>query len=313
MKELDPGRLVIVVGAPRSGTTMLGETLGDHHAVTNLYEPYFIWERFLGPGLDDARRAEEADARTIAYVRREFERERRRKRADILVEKTPRNSFKIPFMHRIFPSARWIHIVRDGRDAVLSIHRQWQKRMEQQRRSDPMGYARFAWSYVCGHHGSWRNRGQMLLHEFRQTHSINPLEYLNQNRWDGRVGWGPRFPGWREVLETTDLLTFNAWQWRRTVESVVDAWPNLPEERRCFVGYEALVRDPISELGRIQHFMGVDPDLALANRIDDSRIGRWRDAFTAKEIATVERVIGPTLEAFDYPLTIPRPVEDRKP
>ena len=41
------------------------------------------------------------------------------------MDKSPRNSLKIPFVRKIFPEAKFIHIVRDGRDTSLSINKEW--------------------------------------------------------------------------------------------------------------------------------------------------------------------------------------------
>ena len=58
--------------------------------------------------------------------------------------------------------------------------------------------------------------------------------------------------------------------------------------------------DPSGELERLQGFMGVEPDEALAAAVDNSRIGNWREAFTANELAAVEWVTAPTLKAYVY-------------
>jgi hypothetical protein len=43
-------------------------------------------------------------------------------------EKTPGNCFIIPFLDRCFTGAKFIHIVRDGRDAALSLSKKpWYK------------------------------------------------------------------------------------------------------------------------------------------------------------------------------------------
>jgi hypothetical protein len=38
-----------------------------------------------------------------------------------VVEKCPRNALRIPFLRAVFPQARLIHIIRDGRDAACSL------------------------------------------------------------------------------------------------------------------------------------------------------------------------------------------------
>lgn len=39
----------------------------------------------------------------------------------VLVEKNPRHTLRIPFLKAIFPDAKIIHIVRDGRDVTCSL------------------------------------------------------------------------------------------------------------------------------------------------------------------------------------------------
>ncbi len=42
-----------------------------------------------------------------------------------LVEKTPVNSFRIGYLDALCPDARFVHIIRDGRDVAASISRGW--------------------------------------------------------------------------------------------------------------------------------------------------------------------------------------------
>src|SRR5204863_6522493 len=39
----------------------------------------------------------------------------------VLVEKNPRGSLRVPFLRALFPGARFVHIVRDGRDVACSL------------------------------------------------------------------------------------------------------------------------------------------------------------------------------------------------
>jgi hypothetical protein len=47
--------------------------------------------------------------------------ERFASRRRLLVEKLPENSFRVRWLSAIFPAARFIHIIRDGRDVALSL------------------------------------------------------------------------------------------------------------------------------------------------------------------------------------------------
>ena len=116
---------IFIVGSPRSGTTILGEVLNLHREINQWHEPYFIWDKFFRLAPDDQRTAEDATQEVIKYVTRQCNRYHRKTRFCFLVDKSPRNSLKIPFVRKIFPEARFIHIVRDGRDTALSINNEW--------------------------------------------------------------------------------------------------------------------------------------------------------------------------------------------
>ncbi len=320
MYELDSRRLVVIVGAPRSGTTMLGTALAQHPAVMSLYEPYFIWEWYSGPASDDVRTATDADETTARHVRREFERARRKERSELVVVKTPRDSLKIPFIHAIFPYARWIHIVRDGRDATLSIHKQWRKRLAHGRSGSRLRYAAFALSYLRNNYPFVRHRLQMVLHELRQARSLNPLQYLHQSRWDGRVGWGPRFAGWQYAIDRHSLLEFNALQWKGVLRAVDDAWPSLPPARRMTLYYESLVHTPEARWGELLSFLDLGLRQAVAPETDPGRIGRWRQELDPAAIAEIEAIIHDMLSRFGYAPTchldgenVDIPLQDRGP
>jgi hypothetical protein len=109
---------VFVVGAPRSGTTFLGECLEAVPALSYHYEP--LLTQFLGRErvrLGWSPRREQAVYRATYrwLLRIHGEGDLR------FAEKTPRNSFSVPFLAATFPDASFVHIVRDGRDVALSL------------------------------------------------------------------------------------------------------------------------------------------------------------------------------------------------
>lgn len=58
--------ILIIVGPPRSGTSLLGRILGLHPQVATWIEPYFVWDRDFRDARDDCRTKEEASERVRA-------------------------------------------------------------------------------------------------------------------------------------------------------------------------------------------------------------------------------------------------------
>jgi hypothetical protein len=109
-------RPVFVVGAPRSGTTFMGNSLGRLMGFVDLGEvgplKVAIDELVALPEDEAARRLE----RIMERVRRLGL--ARRLRA---VEQTPETSFVLGAVLRAYPQAKVVHMVRDGRDVVCSL------------------------------------------------------------------------------------------------------------------------------------------------------------------------------------------------
>ncbi len=110
------GRLVFVVGSPRSGTTFLARSLGSLPGLIDLGEVAPL--KAAVPRL--ARTETEEAAVTL---RRVLNRARRLGLVGSLrpVEQTPECAFVLPAVLRAFPEARVVHAVRDGRDVACSL------------------------------------------------------------------------------------------------------------------------------------------------------------------------------------------------
>lgn len=119
---------VFLIGCARSGTSILGEALAEHPRIAYLFEASRIWNELV-PGRPDHRlTAADADpdvARAIYQALSEAQRAvsetRGRGPPDVLLEKNPKHVLRIPFLDALFPHAKFIHILRDGRDTVASL------------------------------------------------------------------------------------------------------------------------------------------------------------------------------------------------
>ncbi len=137
---LQATNFVFIIGAPRSGTTMLQVLLGEHPQVATTVE-LTLFRRYLAPWLetyeDEQRNSREKgwhqglpfvweEPELIEFLREFIERVyakvlARKSAATHLLDKHPGNSSFTAHIRRIVPSARFIHVIRDGRDVACSM------------------------------------------------------------------------------------------------------------------------------------------------------------------------------------------------
>lgn len=120
---------IFVVGCGRSGTTILGNLIGIHPAVTYLNEPYHLWAA-VSPRLD-VTNLHARTTPTLCWTDPATPEERSRflrvfgplGREGRLVEKTPHNIYRVDWIRSILPEARFVNIRRSGVEVVQSIDR----------------------------------------------------------------------------------------------------------------------------------------------------------------------------------------------
>jgi len=139
-------RPVFVVGCPRSGTTLLRDLLRSHPRLSfppesgglpRLYRVHgdppsdrrarLLAAELLGShslerwGLD-LRPADLEQARSfVAVVTPAYEEWARREGKPRWGDKTPQHVLAIPLLARLFPTAQFVHVLRDGRDVAVSL------------------------------------------------------------------------------------------------------------------------------------------------------------------------------------------------
>src|SRR4051812_32640562 len=104
---------VFVLGCGRSGTTIFGTALSKHRSVAYLNEPRHLWfAAYPETDIWSARAAKrqgklaltanDANQQKSEKLRRLFRFETIITNRPLLVEKLPINSFRLPFIHKIF-------------------------------------------------------------------------------------------------------------------------------------------------------------------------------------------------------------------
>jgi hypothetical protein len=141
-----------VVGCPRSGTTLLRRMLDAHprlammpretHFIPRIYErragltaggevtPAVVDELLadrhfarLGVGREALERllAREEPTSYASFVSRIFDMQGRARGTELVGDKTPGYVRQLPTLHALWPEARFVHLIRDGRDVCLSL------------------------------------------------------------------------------------------------------------------------------------------------------------------------------------------------
>lgn len=138
-------QLVIVVGAPRSGTTWLQRMLGGHPAIataqeTDVLTDYALawhkawasqlrgspaeWEAHRHAGLPAVLTSEEFTELLRSAVSTVYRKILELKPGAVVVlDKSPVYAQHLPFITSLFPQAKVLNIIRDGRDVVASLTR----------------------------------------------------------------------------------------------------------------------------------------------------------------------------------------------
>lgn len=234
-------RPLFIVSPPRSGSTLLFETLAQAPGLYTIGdESHELIEGIaaLSPAQRgyDSNRLREADASgPVAVELRQRFRDRLCDRggkaaesaaAIRLLEKTPKNALRIPFLREVFPDARFIYLHRDPRQVLGSMLDGWQS-------------------------GGFRM-------------------YPDLPGWSGPPWSFLLVPGWRELIGKP-LEDIVAAQWQRTMQVMLDDLDALPADRWTGVDYARFLENPQREISRVCDWAGLGWDRTLDAQLPLSR------------------------------------------
>lgn len=260
---------VVIIGAGRSGTNMLRDVLTrlDGFATWPCDEINYIWRHGNRELPTDEFAAAEARPAVKRFIRQRFAAQvarsgllREPAARRFLVEKTCANSLRVPFVHAVVPEARFIYLVRDGRDVVRSAHSRWKAPLD-------IGYLAAKARYVpvsdLPYYAS-----RYLSNRLRKVlHPENALAV-----------WGPRFEGMQAAARDHSLEYLCALQWSRCVAASDAALSSLSAQQVHALRYEDFVADPDAQLAAVLQFLGVvassDERAAALQGVHASSVGR---------------------------------------
>jgi hypothetical protein len=233
-------RPVFIVSPPRSGSSLLFETLAG---APNLYtigsESHGIFEGM--PQLNIAAYGYSSNRLDALAATPEVTAELRERFRGRLVnregkppvagsvrvlEKTPKNALRVPFIIRTFPQACFIYLYRDARETLASMIEAWQS-------------GRF-------------------------------VTYPQLPGWSGPPWSLLLIPGWRD-LAGKSVAEIVAAQWQATTSLLLDDLAALPADRVTVARYDALLADPQAEISRLCAAVGLSWDQTLRGALPPSQ------------------------------------------
>ena len=226
-------RPIFIVAAPRSGSTLLFETMAVNREIWSIGdESHRQFESIasLRPSGKNSSNRLLADQATIevqetllnAFAKDLVNSDGKRyvdlsvlsrPREIRFLEKTPKNALRIPFLQKVFPDAHFIFLFRDPRQNMSSLLESWRSR-------------------------SW-------------------VTYPSLPNWPKDMQWSHLLiPGW-EKLTKASLAEVVAQQWLVTNQTILDDLNELPKERWTSIEYDEFLNNTPESLNRLCRFSQV--------------------------------------------------------
>jgi len=267
MKRIE--KPIFIIGAARSGTTIVGDILKRHSNVAYWVEPKYIWRYRNASSSTDIRKEEEATLEVQKYIRSKFSHYVKQCKKKRFMEKTPSNCFRIPFIYKIFPDGLFLHIIRDGRDVAFSAQKKW---------SSPPDKTAL-----------WRRVASLEIPLIDAPYYAKDVirdvlgrQFLPKKSFI----WGPHFPGIHATQKQYNTIETCAIQWRESVLATLEGLREIPAKQQMTLKFEELLTTPEPLLRQVLKFIDLEPeegvfDYAL-NTIDQTATRRWEQKEACK-------------------------------
>lgn len=291
---------IIVFGNTRSGTSIVQKAVSQHPDVTSWYEPNELW-LYADPGRShDEFDEDDARYRVKQYIRKRFLKYQRLNGNRRIMEKTPRNLLRIPYVRAILPEATYLFIVRNPFSFIASVEKKYQRTVTARgivRRLKCMPLSQL-------HH--WVR----LFMEQQFSKRVLRKKYLKI--------WGPRYRGIQNDLKAHDLLTVIARQWSVCSRKAEQELALMGSKKVLRLKYEEFVQDPVFDLKRIGAHCGLemtrDMEEGAKQMVRADRNDKWKQ-FDPRDLARLLPEIHGEMQRHGYeiPAELVRFMETKQP
>jgi len=158
-------------------------------------------------------------------------------RAYRIIDKTPPNCFRVEYLAKLYPDAKFIYITRDGLDNTSSLMNAWRSKQKFQFR-----YRKYLEEYLKPLEGVQGSRS---------------AKYFNIQGYQSDVWKFAMPPGWEAYRDKT-LAEVCAFQWLKTHEYALNSLSKLPSERVIRFKFEDLMAEPHHSIEKLCSFLDIE-------------------------------------------------------
>ena len=286
-------RPIFIVGAPRSGNTWLGRVLDQDSSIVCWEETNNIWTWGNLRKSDDVLIEKDATSRITQYIQNKYNIYLGSKGGSRICDKTPRNCLRIPLVRTIFPDAKFIMLLRDGRSVINSTQKELHRGG-----TEPV-------SVVL------QKQTKQALYKLRHVkpwefYTLAPSAIIRIKRLLGLQlnYWGARPPGWRKWVDRYPEHVVLAKQWAGTIETALEFGRTLPSSHYLEVKYEDLMTSTETEMRRLINFIELENADSIVkyavDTADGSRIHKWRKELDRTQLNEIEEIMKPMMQHIGY-------------
>lgn len=250
---------VLIVGMSRSGTTVIADVLGAADGVHVEMEPHLIWKAGDFDQLDDEDHPR--DEKSYTWIRARLTQE---SAGRLLIEKSPPNCLRPRTVHRVFPHARIVYVLREP---VACLYSNYSKSTSQHALSPRIAVQKYLMPGAAkGQAASFDSDrkalgGRALWDQLRMTDVPRFLNYSRQlwhlRQRTGLLPFGPKLSGFPDIVRDVGLLGYHARCMAVAAEKAL-IFRELYGNAMQVVTLEDLVADTNAVVRQILDFVGSD-------------------------------------------------------
>jgi hypothetical protein len=256
---------IFLIGSVRSGTTMFHHLFNLHEDIESWFEPRTIW-MYANPGRKyDQFTADDATSRVTKYIRKRFLQFQKKHGNRRIMEKTPSNTMRVPYVEAIFPESKMLYIIREPFANLSSAELRWQTRSNN-------------WHHLwvrlmeCPKTQLHYYIGRFLIDNIRRN-------ILRKKHFSI---WGVRYKGIYDELKQKDvtLEELICKQWVECSKQADEDLSKMDPSKVMRIRYEDFVQNPVEMYRDITDFFNLELTEKIESQIkemvDPGRQDKWK-------------------------------------